>query len=232
MSSGLFYTPQIVEDFATYLVENEFEGDMDDEFNKLLDWWLDGIIYDTDEYLFHKDKTNDMALIKYVVNNDYYDLAGCLIEEMNDEEIGIQLCRVKLRSYAFYTVIRQELTLEIEEKFNELKKEEDEEETKEETKEELLNLYNELLERRTWYENEYNRIKKICPEFDTKFMECMKDRQFMDEFGNVCVSTQITAELLDTKYGYINPQDTDYQLNREQLRIRREEDEEEDEEEE
>ena len=227
MSSGLFYTPQIVEDFATYLLENEFEGDMDDEFNELLDWWLDSIIYDTDEYLFHKDKTNDMALIKYIVDNDSMGLADCLFEIMKDNKMGIQLCRIKLRSWAFYTVIREELTLEIEEKFNELKKEEDEEETKEETKEELLNLYNELLERRTWYENEYNRIKKICPEFDTKFMECMKDRQFMDEFGNVCVSTQITAELLDTKYGYINPQDTDYQLNREQLRIRREEDEEE-----
>ena len=84
MSSGLFYTPQIVEDFATYLLENEFEGDMDDEFNELLDMWLDGIIYDTDEYLFHNDRTNDMALIKYIVNNDSMGLADCLFELMKD----------------------------------------------------------------------------------------------------------------------------------------------------
>lgn len=123
MTSGLFYTPQIVEDFVVYLVENEFEGDMDDEFNELLDRWLDDIIYDTDEYLFHKDKTNDMALIKYIVDNDSMGLADCLFEIMKDNKMGIQLCRIKLRSWAFYTVIREELTLEIEKKFNELKKE-------------------------------------------------------------------------------------------------------------
>ena len=123
MSSGLFYTPQIVEDFATYLLENEFEGDMDDEFNELLDMWLDGIIYDTDEYLFHNDRTNDMALIKYIVNNDSMGLADCLFELMKDDKMGIQLCRVRLRSWAFYTVIREELVIEIEKKFNKLKNE-------------------------------------------------------------------------------------------------------------
>ena len=122
MSSGLFYTPQIVEDFATYLLENEYQGDYNDEFNELLDMWLDDIIYDTDKYLFHKDKTNDMALIKYIVNNNCYDLAGCLFELMNNEKMGIQLCRIRLRNYAFYTVIREELYGEIEEKFNKLKK--------------------------------------------------------------------------------------------------------------
>jgi len=123
MSSGLFHIPKIVEDFATYLIEQECDFDMEDEFNELLDMWLDGIIYDTDEYLFHKDKINDMALIKYIVNNDCYDLAGCLFEIMNDEKMGIQLCRVRLRSWAFLTVIREELVMEIEKKFNELKKE-------------------------------------------------------------------------------------------------------------
>ena len=129
MSSGLFYTPQIVEDFATYLIEEEFTGFEDiednDEYNTILDRWLDNCRYDTDEYLFHKDKTNDMALMKYIADNDYFGLMDCLIEYINDSKMEIQECRIKLTSFALYTVIREELTQEIEEKFNELKKEEE-----------------------------------------------------------------------------------------------------------
>jgi len=123
MSSGLFYTPQIVEDFATYLIQEELE-DFEDwlEDNKLY-YWLESKIYDFDKYLFHKDNTNDMALIKYVAENDY----GCgymdyVIECMNDSDMSIQLTRSKLRIIAFEILVK-ELQQEIEEKFNELKKE-------------------------------------------------------------------------------------------------------------
>jgi len=121
--SGLFYTPHLVEDFATYLIQEELE-DFEDwlEDNKLY-YWLESKIYDFDKYLFHKDNTNDMALIKYVAENDY----GCgymdyVIECMNDSDMSIQLTRSKLRIIAFEILVK-ELQQEIEEKFNELKKE-------------------------------------------------------------------------------------------------------------
>ena len=125
MTSGLFYFPNIVDDFAEYLVENEFEGDMDDEFNELLDSWLCDIVYNTDKYLY-SDNTSDVALIKYIANNDNYDIMVCIIDELlKNNDVSIQYSRIKITIMAIYTVIREELTQEIEEKFNELKKEEE-----------------------------------------------------------------------------------------------------------
>jgi len=123
--SGLFYYPNIVDDFAEYLVEEEFQGDMDDEFNELLDSWLVNIVYNTDKYLY-SDNTSDVALIKYIANNDNYDIMDCIVcELLKNNDVSIQYSRIKITIMAIYTVIREELTQEIEEKFNELKEEEE-----------------------------------------------------------------------------------------------------------
>jgi len=123
--SGLFYYPNIVDDFAEYLVEEEFQGDMDDEFNELLDSWLVNIVYNTDKYLY-SDNTSDVALIKYIANNDNYDIMDCIVcELLKNNDVSIMWSRIKITIMAFYTVIREELTQEIEEKFNELKEEEE-----------------------------------------------------------------------------------------------------------
>tara|TARA_R100001509_G_scaffold119586_2_gene73915 strand:+ start:596 stop:1000 length:405 start_codon:yes stop_codon:yes gene_type:complete len=126
---GLFYTPPIVEHFARYLIEEEFEGfedfEDDDEYNTILDRWLDNIRCDTDEYLYHKEKTNDMALMKYIADNDSFGFMDCLMEYINDRTMNIIECSIKLRSFALYTVIREELQQEIEDMFNEMKKEEE-----------------------------------------------------------------------------------------------------------
>tara|TARA_R110001606_G_scaffold322478_2_gene469355 strand:- start:241 stop:744 length:504 start_codon:yes stop_codon:yes gene_type:complete len=120
--SGLFYYPNIIDDFVEYLVEEEFQGDMDDEFNELLHSWLSNIENDTDKYLY-SDNTSDVALIKYIANNDNYDIMDCIIDHLKNNDISIQWSRIKITIMAIYTVIREELTQEIEEKFNELKKE-------------------------------------------------------------------------------------------------------------
>ena len=123
--SGLFYSPHLVEDFATYLIEEELEDFEDWNENDRLYYWLESTIYDFDKYLFHMDNTNDMALIKYIAENDCWDngYMDFIVECMKDSDIGIQNCRTKLRITAFEIFIRYELKQEIEDKFNELKKE-------------------------------------------------------------------------------------------------------------
>ena len=120
--SGLFYTPPLVEDFAIYMIEEELE-DFEDWLDENLYYWLESQIYDFDKYLFHKDNTNDMALIKYVFENDYCGrYKNYLIECMNDSDMSIQITRSKLRIIAFEILIKDS-EKDIKNKFDELKKE-------------------------------------------------------------------------------------------------------------